>query len=180
MGYVFNSIFSDEINDYLKLVSTSGRYVEKIKSSLKSLDRYLTSRSSAHKTLTESLVQLWLDEKNVKPRTKAEMLKDVRGFGKYLTSVGHQVCLPDPPFLHQDYIPYIFSREELANIFHVADNHRAQSHCFPTDIQFPVLLRILYGCGLRLREALTITWKEIDLNNGVIMIHVTTQALKIN
>ena len=171
MGYVFSSVYADEINDYLKLVIGSGRYVEKIKSSLKSLDRYLTSHSPIEKILTESLVRSWLDGKNVKPRTKAGILKDVRGLAKYLTLVGHQICLPDPPFLHQDYIPYIFSDEELASIFHEADNNQTHSHCFPTDIQFPVLLRVLYGCGLRLREALTITWKEIDLNNGVIMIH---------
>lgn len=171
MGYVFSSVFADEINDYLKLVIGSSRYVRKIESSLKSLDKYLTSRPSPDKILTESLVRPWLDEKNVKARTKAGILKDVRGFGKYLASIGHQVCLPDTPLLHQDYIPYIFSSEELARIFHAADNHQAHSHCFPTDIQFPVLLRVLYGCGLRLREALTITWKEIDLNNGVIAIH---------
>jgi integrase/recombinase XerD len=171
MSYIFNSIFANEINDYLKLVVESGRYVGKIKSSLKSLDSYLTSRSSADKILTESMARSWLDGKNVKPRTKAGILNDVRGFAKYLTSVGHQVCLPDIPLLHQDYIPYIFSSEELASIFHAADNHQAKSHCLPTDIQFPVLLRVLYGCGLRLREALTITWKEIDLNSGVILIH---------
>lgn len=171
MGYVFNSVFADEINSYLKLAIESGRYVGKIRSSLKSLDMYLISQSLADKTLTESLVRLWLDGKNVKPQTKSRILKDIRGLAKYLTSVGYQVCLPDPPVLHQDYIPYIFSSEELARIFHAADNHQAHSHCLPTDIQFPVLLRVLYGCGLRLRETLTITWKEIDLNNGVIMIH---------
>jgi len=171
MSYVFNSVFANEINDYLKLVVESGMYPKKIKSSLKSLDRHLTSQTSVHKTLTESLIQLWLDEKNVKPQTKAGILNDVKGFAKYLTTGGYKVSLPDPPVLHQDYIPYIFSNEELASIFHAADNLQGHSHCLPTDIQFPVLLRLLYGCGLRLREAITIEWKEIDLDNGVIRIH---------
>lgn len=171
MSYVFNSAFADEINGYIKLVIESGRYVEKIRSSLKSLDMHLINRSLTDKTLTEPLVRSWLDEKNVKPQTKVRILMDVRGFAKYLKSLGHQICLPDPPVLHQDYIPYIFSSEELASIFRAADNHPAHTHCLPTDIQFPVLLRVLYGCGLRLREALTMAWKEIDLNNGVITIH---------
>ena len=171
MSYVFNSVFAEEIKGYIKLVIESGRYVEKIKSSLKSLDMHLINRFLTEKTLTEPLVRSWLDEKNVKPQTKVKILMDVRGFAKYLTSLGHQICLPDPPLLHQDYTPYIFSSEELASIFHAADNFQAHSRFFQTDIQFPILLRVLYGCGLRLREALTITWKEIDLNNGVITIH---------
>ena len=171
MEYVFRSVLADEINDYLRLTIGSGRCVEKIKSRLKSLDMYLIKHSLVEKTLTEDLVSSWLDEKDIKPQTKAGMLTNIKGFAKYLISIGHLVSLPDPPLLHQDYIPYIFSSEELVNIFHEADNHQVHSRSVPSDIQFPILLRVLYGCGLRLREAITITWKEIDLKNGVIMIH---------
>jgi integrase len=169
MGYIFNSIFADEINNYLQLTTESGKYMGKINSSLKSFDIYLISHTPVDKVLTESLIRSWLNEKSVKPRTKARIL-DVRGFAKYLTSIGYQTCLPESPLQHQDYIPYIFSNEELANIFHVAD-HQVHSYSLAINIQFPILLRVLYGCGLRLREALTITWKEIDFNCGVITIH---------
>ena len=54
MGYVFSSVFADEINKYINLVASSGRYIEKIKSSLKSLDIYLSSLPAPDKTLTES------------------------------------------------------------------------------------------------------------------------------
>jgi len=170
MSHIFGSILADEMNDYLNLAIGAGRYIGKIKSSLKSLDIYLTNHSIKDKTLTESLVQSWLDEKNVKPRTKAGILENVRGFAKYLTSIGYQTCLPEPPIVHQDYIPYIFSNEELASIFHAADNHQAHPNSRFTEVQFPVVLRVLYGCGLRLREALTIVWKEVDLEHGIITI----------
>ena len=171
MGYVFSSVFADEINDYIRLVVSTGRYVDKIRSSLKSLDIYLTNHFVADKTLAESLLRAWLGEKKVKPQTKDRILKDINGFAKYLASVGYQIHLPESPISHNDYIPYIFSNEELTNIFHVADNYQVHTHGSPTDIQFPITLRILYCCGLRLREALTITWKEVDLSRGVITIH---------
>jgi len=170
MGYVFGSIFAGEINNYLKLTSEAGRYVGKIKSSLKSFDIYLFRHHIKDKALTESLVQAWLDEKNVKPRTKAGILDNVGGFAKYLTSVGYYACLPEPPIVHQDYIPYIFSSEELENIFRVADNHQARPNSRFTETQFPIVLRVLYGCGIRLREALTMVWKEVDLDSGIIAI----------
>ena len=171
MGYVFDSVFADEINNYIKLVASSGRYIEKIKSSLKGLDIYLASLPVADKTLSESLVKAWLDEKNVKHQTKARILDDIRGFAKYLISIGYQAVLPEPPILRQDYVPYIFTSEELQSIFDAADNCQAHTNGSPAGIQFPIALRILYGCGLRLREALTITWKEIDLDRGIITVH---------
>lgn len=35
---------------------------------------------------------------------------------------------------------------------------------------FPVLLRILYGCGLRLGEALALRWEDISLETGILHI----------
>jgi len=37
MGHMFGSILADEMNNYLKLAVGAGRYIGKIKSSLKSL-----------------------------------------------------------------------------------------------------------------------------------------------
>jgi len=170
MGYVFSSVFADEINKYIKLVAASGKYIEKIKGSLKSLDIYLASLPAADKTLAEPLVEAWLSEKNVKPQTKERILVDIRGFAKYLMSAGYQASLPEPPISRQDYVPYIFSSEELERIFNAADNCQSYTHGSPVSVQFPVVLRVLYGCGLRLREALTITWGEVDLDRGIITV----------
>jgi len=171
MGYTFISIFAEEIKSYINLVSGSGRYVEKIKSSLKSFDIYLSGFPVTDKIITESIVRIWLDGKNVKPQTKARTLDDFRGFANYLALIGCQTGLPESPIPHQDYVPYIFSSEEMASIFDAADNFQAYHNGSTSDIQFPVVLRILYGCGLRLREALTITWKETDLERGIFIIH---------
>lgn len=35
----------------------------------------------------------------------------------------------------------------------------------------PVLFRMLYGCGLRISEALNLTKKDVDLEHGVLNIH---------
>lgn len=170
MGYMFSSVFADEINKYIKLVASSGRYIEKIKSSLKSLDIYLTSLPAACKILTEPLVKAWLNEKDVKPQTKERIIDDIRGFAKYLMAVGYQASLPEQPISRHDYVPYIFSNEELERIFNAADNCQVYMHGSPAGIQFPVVLRVLYGCGLRLREALSMTWKELDLGRGIITV----------
>ena len=38
------------------------------------------------------------------------------------------------------------------------------------NLVMPVLMRMLYGCGLRVSEALNLTVKDVDLENGILYI----------
>jgi len=57
-----------------------------------------------------------------------------------------------------DYVPYIFSDDEFVRIAAEVDNLPIQSNVSGNQAaaQMPVLIRFLYGCGLRLGEALTL------------------------
>ncbi len=68
--------------------------------------------------------------------------------------------------LHEDFKPYIFSYREISDIFAVADgikSNRVNSHIF-----YPVLLRVQYGCGLRISETLGLRMKDVDFNEGTL------------
>jgi len=69
------------------------------------------------------------------------------------------------------YVAYTFSDEEFAAIISAADNFAAiKSKENVTSYVFPMLLRILYGCGLRLGEALALHWHDICFDTEVITI----------
>jgi len=170
MSDIYLSIFANEISSYLKLLINTGRYVGKIRSSLKSLDKYLATIKWSSNTLTADILTAWLAGKNAKARTKAKILSDIKGFAKHLSSLGIEACLPEPPHVPLDYTPYVFSEEELARIIEVADNFQASRRFTRTSLLFPVLLRILLGCGLRLGEGLSLRWADVDLGNGIITI----------
>lgn len=68
--------------------------------------------------------------------------------------------------------PYIFTKEEMSGIFRQLDQME-QSPCSPLKhLAFPVLYRMLYGCGLRISEALNLTLKDVDVEKQ--MLHITT------
>ena len=68
------------------------------------------------------------------------------------------------------YIPYMFSEEEIKTIFHVCDHYQI-SDCSPNrHLILPLLFRILYGCWLRISEALNLTFKDVDLERGTLFI----------
>jgi integrase len=68
------------------------------------------------------------------------------------------------------YVPYIFSVKELKSIFDNADNMKIQKQSPYKHFIIPLLYRVLYGCGLRLSEALNLRLKDIDTNNKVLLI----------
>jgi integrase len=58
----------------------------------------------------------------------------------------------------------------MERIFGAADDLVLTNPSSRIAAEFPVLLRILYGCGLRLGEATSLTWDDIDLREGVIAV----------
>lgn len=54
----------------------------------------------------------------------------------------------------EDFVPYIFTIDEIQRILHEADSILPNKNKFiNTPIIYPAVTRILYGCGLRISEA---------------------------
>lgn len=170
MKYVYASVLSSEIIRYLNLLSESGRDIYKIQSTLRSLDKYLVTSSLTQKVLSAETVSAWIKTRNVRVNTKVADIGNAKGFGKYLTSVGIEANFPESPKTQSAYVPYLFSDVELARIILAADNFEAGKTLTRSSLIFPILLRLLYGCGLRLSEGRLLRWKDIDLETGVLTI----------
>jgi integrase len=170
MKYNFASVLATEMSDYLNLLYEAGRYIDKIKSALKSLDYHLKANNHKKKALTEDIVSSWILTKQVKSITKAGILYRIKDFARYLASLGYEANIPEIPIRSSDYVPYLFSKEEIMSIVSVADNFGRGLRLTRASKVFPILLRILYGCGLRLREGLTLQWTDIDLETGIIIV----------
>jgi len=170
MGYVYGSVFADEINRYLNLLRAAGRYIYQTQSSLRSLDKFLISSGLTQKVLAADEISAWIKTRNISTRTKAHNISNVKGFAKYLISLGIEVSWPETPKVPEDYVPYIFSDSEMERILTAADSLEAGKAVTRSAKIFPILLRVLYGCGLRLGEGLSIRWGDVDLENSVLFI----------
>lgn len=170
MKYIFASAFASEMDQYLKLLHESGRYICRIQSSLRSLDKYLTSKGLTCQTLAAETVSEWIKMRNVSSSTKASDICNVKGFSTFLVSLGFDSDCPEAPKVQSCYVPYVFSDAEIKRIISVADNFEAGKKLTRSALLFPFLLRLLYGCGLRLGEGLSLRWSDVDLDGGVITI----------
>lgn len=175
---MFESILSEEMASFLKIreavLSPSSFGGEK--SALTAFDQYLTEQDCCEKELSEEVLDAWVRTLGGKSKTVHNKVISIRSFVKYLNCMGNCSFMPDSPKVKSDYIPYIYSDEELLLLIHYADNLevKAPNACSPhLLVKIPMILRILYGCGTRLGETLALRRKDIDFKARTIFLRET-------
>lgn len=105
-------------------------------------------------------------------KNHANRVSDLRQFAIYLNEKGYQAHIPAVAKSSKhtsSFVPYIFTHDEILRIFKEVD--RLKPNCrYNSAAVYPVLFRMLYGCGLRISEALDLKVKDVDLANGVLSI----------
>lgn len=171
----FTSIYASELTEYLAirrkvLAPQSLALTRRV---LMDFDEHAAACGTSEKRISEDIVNGWilrLRKKN-HSRTVSDKVSCLRGFLEYLRYSGVVVFMPRCPKYVEDYVPYIFSDAEMSKIFSAADDATAKTRWNSIcEFEFPMLLRLLYGCGLRLGEALALIAGDIDFNRGTLLI----------
>jgi integrase len=74
------------------------------------------------------------------------------------------------------YTPYIFSERELGLMLGAIDHLCEKGLSRQSDLIFPIVFRILIGCGTRITETLHIEKSDVDLENGTLILRHTKDA----
>ena len=170
--YQFQSIFKDYFQEYILLRNESRNQatVSCDKHYLGMFDSYLYDGRIAVDGITEDVVYKWIESLSFSRRTSVGAVSSVRMFLKYLGKCGIPVFIPEIPKCHDDYIPYLYSEEEVRRIFEYADSGNVSGRNIYLCVEIPMLLRLLLGCGLRLGETLSLRFSDVDLENKLLLI----------
>lgn len=174
---IFTSVFKTEFEEYLALrkktlTSDSYKYAYGV---LGDFDRCLKELNADEKTISEEIITVWirrLSKVNAK-RTVSNKVACLRKFLEYLRYSGFVVFIPRCPKYSDDYVPYLFSDTEMELIFYTMDTaqlNRSRSNCRYTQVAFPMLMRLLYGCGLRLGETLRLRVGDVNFERGTLLL----------
>lgn len=173
---MYESSFAKEINMYIELRSSCMSYKTVIldKAVLLDFDKYLTRNKIVSHTLDEEILTDLINTFSGKSQTRQSKIGVIRSFTKYLKMLGYQVFIPSSIRVKSDYIPYIFSEEEIKKILAYADNIpvSARGTGF-LHLKIPMALRILSSCGTRLGETMALKRKDIDFKNSTIFLRET-------
>lgn len=99
----------------------------------------------------------------------------LRGFYRFLISRGFAKTSPVPtvtPKRPQRYIPYIYSTKEVRALLDACSTYQKKPGLLEASTVRTMLL-LLYGAGLRIREALNLTFADVNLDQTIITIRET-------
>lgn len=170
MNAEFKSVLKDEMASFMKYIKLTIQDCRSYRCTFSSLDAFLHAECLVEKKIDSDQVRRWLDGLHVRLVTKKDKLSHIRKFSVYLSTLGIPSSLPELPRCTGEFKPYVFSVDEMAQIFETSDDFILTNPKSKIAAEFPILLRILYGCGLRLGEAEALTWDDIDLSEGVITV----------
>jgi integrase len=122
--------------------------------------------------LPKEMILAWNSVKGMeKPKTRSMRVNTVRAFAEYLSKRGVPafICAP-PRYRESDFVPYIFTNDELARFFSAADNRRINRPKANKHLTMPMIMRTLYACGLRREEIVRLRICDVDLEKGIMTV----------
>jgi integrase len=166
-------VFANLADDFLEFKRAQGY---KYYSEAKVLGRFcrFTEKYQLEKpVLTKELIADWISPRDGEAKkNRMHRVTCVNQFGKYLKALGHEIFMP-PPQNHCNagtFTPYIFTHEEIIKLFQAADAVRPIGQSRNMHKLLPVLIRLLYSCGLRVSEAVSLRCGDVDLENGILTV----------
>lgn len=173
----FLSTFSVPIEGVITEKRAIGYAFDKGAKLLKRFDSFAYSQGTKDTDLTKELVLEWTAHRsNETLSTQSRRISSMRGLAEYMNRMGYHAYVYPKSMVTVDryaYIPYIFSGEEMKQIFDVCDHFPPSDSTPNRHLVLPLLIRILYGCGMRISEALSLTLQDVDLNKGTLYIRDT-------
>lgn len=135
---------------------------------------YANSKSDPVLALQPELVNAYASKKgNESARNLHTRQSHIRQFALFLNLKGIPAYVYPKELVKttEDFVPYIFTKDEIGRILHVADEIGPNKNKFVnTPYIYPAVFRMLYGCGLRVSEALALKREHVDLNSAVLII----------
>ena len=173
----FQSSLKDLIQGYIDEKRAVGYSFAKGISMLRQFDNYLCSLPQKTTELTKEIVLQWTKRKPFEATsTQLGRISLIRGLAEYMIRMGKKAYIYPKSLVtvnRYSYTPYIFSKKEIASIFSACDNFPASKESPNRQIILSLIIRMIYGCGLRISEAVTLTISDVNLNEGTIFIKDT-------
>lgn len=171
--YFWKSVLADRMQEYINLKKITGFKFEPERRWLERYDDHCFANSyDAERSMCKEVIDEFIYgvdyEKNSVRYNKEKVMS---GFAEYLCNNGVDayVCIRKSMPKSKPGSPYIYSEKELADFFRAVD-------CYPSHPLTnrhkvdPLLFRMIYGCGLRLSEALFLKVKDVDIVQGTLFI----------
>lgn len=170
------NMFQKPMESFIREVELKGYKALHIKQVFKEFDAFLVINHPNISVITEFIYREWFETTiELDKHTRYQKASIIVRFTKYLVSLGIECYIPPIPRSYRnDFIPHIYSKDEIGRLFKACDSLRTKERVPSTSLMvLPVLIRLLYSTGIRIGEALSIKNRDVDFNRHVITLNIT-------
>lgn len=173
----YNSIYAPYFRSFIKMKQDLGINVLRTKWILLEFDKFFVSVGAQDLYITATSIDQWRKTRiNDGQRTIYTKYSVWSQFCKYMCHLGHECYIPRlPKSINKNcFTPYIFSHRQIADIFQVCDSLRLHDKHMSTILFImPAVVRLMYGTGIRVSEALSLKNEDIDFERHCIILRKT-------
>lgn len=172
--YSYASIFASHIEKFICSKRSAGFSYNNPAYWLHHFDRFCCNNEVAEEGISKLLFDTYAAAfPNESNTTKNNRLSSVRTFSVYLNSVGIQSYIPRVLPKPEKNVPYLMEDPDIEEFFQQVD---AYSYKYANEsfdrlaVEYKVIFRLIYCCGLRNSEACNLKFSDVDVDNGVVTI----------
>lgn len=143
---------------------------------LATLDKFLLENNILSVGMSKEAVDQWTQKHNGESElSRYGRMVCLIQFSSYLRDLGILSYIPSlPKYPGSTFIPHIYSIEEMTALFKASDRLRLKNKNMSSSIFImPCLLRLLYGTGIRINEALRLKNKDVNLTDNFLLLEDT-------
>lgn len=137
------------------------------------MDRFFGNYHFDTPRLTKEMVRAFTAyRENESLKTQHQRMSLIRQFAIFMNTLGYDAYIHPTEFikLGKVFTPCIFTYDEISRIIKASDNLKI-CNCSPNrHLIYPVLVRMLYGCGLRVSEALSLKVSDVNLGDSILTV----------
>ena len=166
----FSGPFSNLLLQYIQYKRAQGyKLHDPIIYRLREMDLFFKDMGITEIRISREMYDAWTCPKPTEKETTTQKRRSaLRGFSSYLISIGYKdvyTGFDDTRVFKSDFIPYVFSKDEIERMFHTItcscrDNPGYDSDCFR------ISMLLYYCCGFRKSEAQNLMLNDINLDTG--------------
>lgn len=166
---------SREIEALISEKNTLGFPYETSAGHLAAFDAMCAERFPGEASLTREMAMAWAERREGEhPNTQTRRISPVRALAERMARNGVDafVIPRGLPAREVDYVPYIYTREEVAALIDAADRMAAAARGSreAKRMMLPCVIRLLYATGMRHGEARSLARSDVDLGSGEVVI----------
>jgi integrase len=173
----YESAFASRILSYIAEMRSVGYKFDNAAEMLFRFDRFCLEGQHTGPELGREVVEAWCEKRpHESARTQSNRIYPVRGLALHIIKAGGSAYVA--PFTdwrtkRYAYQPHIFTEDEMRRLLAASDAFEPCPVSPRRHVVMPMALRLIYGCALRVSEAARLEIRDVDLDDGALMIRAT-------